>query len=546
MTLTGVSISSAGPGAMPPGYGAYINDPLSPAAPQIDTPYDLLTTNSLRDGTSFDIRIDDLRQFTIGKWQVGTTLNAYANAGNRDTARYWGSAPPIFDNPVQQQHFVPALLGVTSLVALHPGAHTQLTLGAIPTLWFSTMTMNGIPETNAGFTGAAIAPFAPALVLQTGADLKLGINQSQRFEVNILRLPQDAPYHTYAFGAHGDARIGPLQIGIESVQEWNAGSRRGLEELPTPVDWQAQHFVGPQRETMLALSTVLSSGVTRLELNLGRSLYDPDTTHTLFTTTARGAARRLDLQSTIKGFNLEAFGVSTDPTYDPFILNYPLFGDQLNSPWALPGPVYNSFYDLRDMTRYTSNQRTLGLIASHDFWGGTATMTLTRSIQANLTRTQDESAVGFIEPFYSFPSDPNDLVLGTNSSAILQLQHLQFGKIAFSATYENFRYTRPTLPLYPADNLGYGQQYLSLQAALNVQRWTLTPTFNLSRLDGAWFSPNANLHIRQPQFSLSAMRRAGAGSLTLSASAWNYTDPNRPEAFTRVLLFDRYTAPLKF
>ena len=543
--LTGVSISSSGPGATPPGYASYIAHPLSPTAPQIDTPYDLVTTNSLRNGTSMDLRITDLRQFTFGKWQIGTTLDAYGFLGDRSAARYWGSAPPFLDNPVEQQHFVNAMIGPSSIVALRPDTHVQLTVGNIPTTWFSTITIATVPETNAGYSGGTIAPFVPAQLPQFGADLKLGVNQRMRFEASLLRLPQDAPYHTYAFGAHGDGQFGFLRFGVDVIQEWNTGNAAGLEELPTPVDWVGHHFVGPQRESMLAGAAVFQSGITKLEFDAGGSRYDPDTTHALFNTVASGMARRADLSTELAGTSLELYGISTDPTYDPFILNYPLFGDQLNSPWALPGPVYNSFYDLRDMTRYQSNQRTIGLTSSHPFLGGTASAAFTRGIQTHTTHMQDEAQAGFIEPFYSFPFADEDGVLGTNASALLQLQKIPVGKSTLSATYANYRYVHATAETFPADNLGYGQQYLSLQPSYAWRDWNLTATVNLNRVNGAWFSPTTNLRIHQRQFALAGTKNVGAGVLTISASWWNYADQDRLENFSSVMLWSRYVITLR-
>lgn len=540
LTVTGVTISSSGPGAVPNGYALYIAHPLSPTAPQIDTPYDLVTTNSLRDGTSLDVRITDLRQFTLGRWQIGTTFDAYGFLGDRNTARYWGSSPPFLDNPVEQQHFTAAMAGPSSIVAIRGDTHTQITLGNIPTTWFSTITMATIPETNATYTGGSIAPFVSAQLPQYGADLKLGVNQKWRFEASALRLPQDAPYHTYALGVHGDAQFGPLTLGIDSVQESNGTGAPGLEELPTPVDWAGHHFVGPQRESMLATSALLGSGQTKIEFDLGASIYDPDTTHTLLAAQARGAARRIDFSTKVRETSLELYAISTDPTYDPFILNYPLFGDQLNSPWALPGPTYNSFYDLRDGTRYQSNERTVGGAASRPFFGGTASITYTRGVQAHATHLADETQVGFIEPFYSFPFATGDGVLGTNTAALLQLQNVPVGKGSVSATYANYRYIHSTATTFPTDNLGYGQQYISLQPVFPWRDWSLTGTLNLNRIEGAFFSPTANLHIHQPQFAFAGTRNAGAGALTLSASWWNYVDANRPEGFSSVMLWCRY------
>lgn len=545
LTLTGVSISSSGPGATPAGYQLYIAHPLSPAAPQIDTPYDLLTTDSLRDGTSLDLRITDVRQFAWGKWQIGTTFDAYGFAGNAGAARYWGSAPPLLDNPVEQQHFVPGMLGPSSIVALRPDAHVQLTAGAIPSTWFSTIVLATIPETNVGYSGAATAPFAPPPIAQTGLDIKLGVNRPTRFELSFLRLPQDAPYHTYALAAHAETKVQNFTFAADAVQEWNARGAAGLEELPTPVDWLGRHFIGPQRESMLAGTAALASGVTKFEIDVAGSRYDPDTTRTLFDTSVSGMARRADVTTTLAGTALDFYGVSTDPTYDPFILNYPLFGDQLNSPWALPGPVFNSFYDLRDMTRYVANQRTLGFSASRSAWGGTASLSFTRAIQAHSTHFADQAQPGFIEPFYSFPFDAADGVLGVNSSALAQLQNVSIGKTKLSTTYANFRYVHPTAETFPADNLGYGQQYLSLQPSVAAGPWDLTATFNFNRISGAWFSAPQNLRIVQPQVSLAGTKRTGAGALTLSASWWNYRDPDRPEAFSSVMLWCRYVLTLR-
>jgi len=173
-TLTGISISSSGPGAIPPGYASYIAHPLSPTAPQIDTPYDLVTTNSLRDGTSMDLRITDLRQFAFGKWQIGTTLDVYGFLGDRSTARYWGSAPPFLDNPVEQQHFVHAMLGPSSIVALRPDTHVQLTAGNIPSTWFSTITIATVPETNAGYLGGRLLRSRPLNCRNSVQILRLG------------------------------------------------------------------------------------------------------------------------------------------------------------------------------------------------------------------------------------------------------------------------------------------------------------------------------------------------------------------------------------
>lgn len=545
LTFTGISISSSGPGARPPGYASYIAHPLAPTAPQIDTPYDLVTTNSLRDGTSLDMRITDVRQFALGKWQIGTMLDAYGFGGDQNTARYWGSAPSFLDNPVEQQHFMHAIIGPSSIVVLRPDTHMQITAGDIPSTWFSTITMATIPETNAGYSGGTIAPFVPPQLPQFGADLKLGVNQRLRFEANLLRLPQDAPYGTYAFGAHGDGQFGFLTLGIDTVQEWNSGNVAGLEELPTPVDWGGRHFVGPQRESMLEGATVFNSGVTKLEFDVAGSQYEPDTTHALFNAVARGMARRADLSTRFAETSVELYGISTDPTYDPFILNYPLFGDQLNSPWALPGPVYNSFYDLRDMTRYQSNQRTLGFIASRPLLGGTASATFTRGIQTHTTHMADDAQVGFIEPFYSFPFADGDGVLGTNASALLQMQKIPVGKGTLSATYGNYRYTHPTAETFPADNFGYGQQYVSLQPSYPWRDWNLVATVNLNRVYGAWFSPVTNLRIHQQQFALAGTKNVGTGALTLSASWWNYTDRDRPENFSSVMLWCRYAITLR-
>lgn len=545
VTLTGVSISSSGPGATPAGYQLYIAHPLSPTAPQIDTPYDLLTTDSLRDGTSLDLRITDVRQFAWGKWQIGTTFDAYGFAGNANAARYWGSAPPLLDNPVEQQHFVPGMLGPSSIVALRPDAHVQLTAGAIPSTWFSSIVIATIPETNAGYAGASIAPFAPAQIPQTGFDLKAGVNRPTRFELSFLRLPQDAAYHTYALAAHADTQLGNLTVGADAVQEWNARAAAGLEELPTSVDWLGQHFVGPQRESMLAGTAALTSGATKFEIDVAGSRYDPDTTGTLFAAAVSGMARRADLSTSVSGTALDFYGIATAPTYDPFILNYPLFGDQLNSPWALPGPVFNSFYDLRDMTRYQSNQRTVGMSASRPVLGGTATLAFTRAIQAHSTHLKDQAQPGFIEPFYSFPFDDADGILGMNSSALAQVQNIPLGKATVSATYANFRYVHPTAATFPADNLGYGQQYISLQPSFAAGPWNLSATFNFNRVSGAWFAPAQNLRIVQPQLALAGTKRAGAGALTLSASWWNYRDPDRPEAFSSVMLWCRYVLTLR-
>ncbi|MCR4783332.1 MAG: S-layer homology domain-containing protein [bacterium] len=82
--------------------------------------------------------------------------------------------------------------------------------------------------------------------------------------------------------------------------------------------------------------------------------------------------------------------VSTDPTFDPFILNYPAINGISNTLWNVPGfNYYNSMYSLHDVQQFTHNRK--GWMAKLD-WRFCRTGKITaeyKSLEQTKTSCQD-------------------------------------------------------------------------------------------------------------------------------------------------------------
>jgi hypothetical protein len=378
-------------------HSIVVSQGVSGDAPFIGTPLnpgiDWSTGRLLTRGTGFTaLGILGLNADITKDIVAGAEFAAFSSQGDQFIDSYWGISAPWQQNPwtartsplgalasgQQPANNTPFTRWVLdNFWVRHKPSDTRLTVGSYFKKYFAPFVFQGPRNPNV---------HQPRWLPNYGADVsgRIGGPDSGFYYEALYSInPEASTYRNHTLGATlryefpgGRGRIA-AHVARTLDENVNNGVINGAGLIPIPAvpfngpgappvppgAWAGlggnTFFVGPQSQNTFGgelVYAVLLEPEVRLYGEYARSSYNPDTTRTLFATTVTGNLYRFGIEAEpIERLNLRAEFVRTDPTYDPFQVQYPTpTGTLVFLPFAT---YYSDRYQLHDYILYPNNRQ---------------------------------------------------------------------------------------------------------------------------------------------------------------------------------------------
>ncbi|MEW6280697.1 MAG: S-layer homology domain-containing protein [Candidatus Eremiobacterota bacterium] len=370
-------------------------------------------------------------------FQAGGEFVAYTAQGSIGVDSYWGISAPFSANiwtargngngvpgmePDNNQPFSRMVLD--NFWIRHKPSDTRLVIGSYYPRYMPGFVLLG--PRNPGFQ-------RPRYLSFNGADVSgpIGGDDSRfKYEVLYTLLPELSTFLTHSFGGtlryefENNKGLVGLSVVRTTNERFNDGTvfGSGLVPLPAvpftgpgapPVSTAAwldprtglvRTFVGPQEEVTVGLQAngmVWDEAKLRLFGEFSHSEYDPDRLQTLFNTSVGGNLYRFGVSAEpIDNLDLSLEYLRVDPTYDSFILAYPV---SPAVPVFLPyGTYYSAYYQLHDYLNYPNNRQGVRFAGNYAFNDKKTSVFLNYSNlnQVAATTPGQVLTVGNIEPLF--------------------------------------------------------------------------------------------------------------------------------------------------
>jgi len=371
---------------------------------------------------------------------AGAEFVSYTSQGDSGVDQYWGVSAPFLTNvwtgrngpvpgaqPDNNQPFTRMVLD--NFWIKHKPSETRLVVGSYFTTHHANFVFNGARNPN--INDPRWLPFYGANLTGTIA----GPDSGFKYEAFYSITPDLSLYRTESMG--GTLRYEFAEergvVAVHGVQHRNNnnndGTLVGQGRIPLPVvsftgpgappvapgAWLGQpqgapaavpqFFVGPQSEFTFGVEAsyiVEQENKIRLFGEFASSSYNPDTTSMAFTTTVGGDLYRFGIGAEpIEKLLLDLEYLRVDPTYDPFIVQYPVAP---GIPVFLPyGTYYSAYYQMHDYLEYPNNREGLKFRGRYTFNEDKTSAYLLYSHlnQVKATTPAQVQTAGNIEPLFT-------------------------------------------------------------------------------------------------------------------------------------------------
>ncbi len=404
---------------------------------------DWSTGRLLLDGTGYTaLGLLGLNVDVTDDWMAGAEFVSYISQGEVGVDQYWGVSAPWLANvwtgrnglvpgaqPDNNQPFTRMVLD--NFWMMHKPSQTRLAVGSYFTRYHANYVFNGARNPN--INDPRWLPFYGANITGSLAGTDSGFKYEAFYSIN----PDASLYRTNSMG--GTLRYEFSEdrgvIALHGVQHRNerisdgtlVGAGGPLIPLPTvsftgpglppaaPGAWLGQplgtavpvpqFFVGPQSEFTFGLDAsylVEKDYQIRLSGEFATSSYNPDTSGMAFNTSVGGDLYRFGIGAEpIEKLFLDLEYLRVDPTYDPFIVAYPVAP---GIPVFLPyGTYYSAYYQMHDYLEFPNNREGLRFRGRYAFnEDDTSVYALYSHLnQVKPTTPAQVQTVGNIEPLFS-------------------------------------------------------------------------------------------------------------------------------------------------
>lgn len=367
---------------------------------------------------------------SLANYSLGGEFAGYYGGGEPSVDQYWGVTPPYLSNPftaasggaaVNGLNYPYTKLTLDNFWLLNGVNNNRLIAGTFNPTIVDEFVLLG--QRNPNINQPAILPFYGANV--TGS-FKCLLNNPIFYEVMYSRMPSAsnaaAPttnyylsnlgalglFYNFVWGStNGKLSFDVMKVVNEQVTN-GAMQNASLITIPTRSDpvgagrtqgWHGILNVGPQAEGIWGAGLVWNLCESlEFDAHYASSIYRADLTNANFNMSMRGVTGRAGLIYKPKNWNVSLDYVSTSPTYDPMLFQYPT---SVNIPVFLPFSVYYSnYYQLHDNMLCPNNREGYRFKANYNFKRGNAYLSYGDLIQRNASTRTSISMVGFIEPFF--------------------------------------------------------------------------------------------------------------------------------------------------
>lgn len=366
---------------------------------------------------------------------AGAEFVSFTSAGNAGVDEYWGLSAPWNCNiwtgrnsldPLAQSdnNFPFTRMVLDNFWVMHAPSETKFTAGSYYTKYLGGYVFNGARNPNVN---------RPHWLPFYGLDINgsiAGVDSGFKYEAFYNIDPDASLYDTHSYGGtlHYDFPAQRGTVALHMVKHRNQTNSDGflvgnnLVPLPT-VGWlgpnvpvvptsswlgignTAQSFVGPQEEVTFGVDaafTLEEAHKIVLEAQYATSNYNPDTSKTAFDTTADGNMFAVGVSGQpLDGLSLSLRYQSVDPTYDPFMVQYPVTN---GIPVFLPyGGYYSNYYQMHDYVSLPNNRQGFKFAGEYSF-NEEATKVYAyfdRFTQVKATTPGQVQTVGNIEPIFT-------------------------------------------------------------------------------------------------------------------------------------------------
>lgn len=367
---------------------------------------------------------------------LGAEFAAFVDQGNLGVSSYWGLSAPYQTNfwaaqgsaaggvqPDNRQPFTRMVLD--NFWLHHKPSDTRATVGSYLPTYLAPFVLNGAKNPN--IHQPEWIPFNGANVTGTIG----GKDSGWKYEVFYSILPERSLYNTHTHGGVVQYQFKDNNgfVGLNFARTQNERISDGIIQAANLIPIPSVLFTGPgappvspsawiDRRTNTPRATVGPQSENtfggefqyllhedanlRIKAEYAHSDYNPDRTRTNFRTNVTGNMFKLGLSATpIEGLDLAAAYTTVDPTYDPFLVQYPLGA---GVPVFVPfGAYYPAYYQLHDYTRYPNNREGFKFDGSYVFNDNKSGVFLNFSTydQKKATTPGQVGTVGNIEPLFS-------------------------------------------------------------------------------------------------------------------------------------------------
>ena len=367
---------------------------------------------------------------------LGAEFAAFVDQGNLGVSSYWGLSAPYqtnvwaaqgsatgFAQPDNRQPFTRMVLD--NFWLHHKPTDTRAVVGTYMPTYLAPFVLNGAKNPN--IHQPEWIPFNGANVTGTIA----GKDSGWKYEAFYTLLPDRSVYNTHSHGAALQYQFNEAKgfVGLNFARTQNERIADGVLQaanlipIPSvlftgpgappvgPSAWIDRRTntprvtVGPQSENTIGAEfqyQVHEDSDLRVVAEFAHSDYNPDRTRTNFRTGVTGDMFKVGLSARpIEGLDLAAEYMSVDPTYDPFLLQYPV-GPGV--PVFVPfGAYFPAYYQLHDYTRYPNNREGFKFDGSYVFNKNKSGVYANVSFfdQKRATTPVQVGRVGNIEPLFS-------------------------------------------------------------------------------------------------------------------------------------------------
>ncbi|MCL5037254.1 MAG: S-layer homology domain-containing protein [Chloroflexi bacterium] len=278
---------------------------------------------------------------------------------------------------------------------------------------------------------------------------------SGSFSVNFMRVANET--------SPGISTIG--SVALPTVMTGWADARAATVTIHTTVGPQQQNNIGAR------LTVDLKNGFTATARYASTS-YNPDIDKWLYDTVVSGGMFSFDITGKIKRTDIALQYLSVDPTYDPFMLHYPL---NTNIPVFLPySTYYSDYYQLHDNIRYPNNRQGYRINLAHPVkTRGRISLTYESFLQVKSSAQSEITKPGFIEPLFFTALSPGGDEKGSQANIMAGLDYkLKDPDIDATLTLAQYEIWRNA----PVSRLN-DDIHLKLNEGLLSLNYPLSPTF---------------------------------------------------------------------
>lgn len=428
--------------------------------------------------------------------KVGAEFIAFSSMGDESVNSFWGVSAPFSCNSWTQRNGPMAAaqgadnrpftrMVLDNFWITHEGSGTKLTAGSFYNRYVGDYLYNG--AYNPSFTAPDWFPMYGFNLRGSIGDPALGIRYEGFYSVD----PDASLYNTNSYGGalryefpdergavglnvvkHGNDRIHDGSIVGEGIPLPTLQYYGTTAPTYSPNAWLStpaaggprveQMFVGAQSETTLGIDATYTIdkelGIV-IDGEFACSNYDPDTTGLRFNDRATGNMYKFGISaSPIEGLSLALDYRRVDPTYDPFIVQYPqTTGIPVFSPF---GGYYSAYYQMHDYVNLPNNRQGFGIGADYRFNSGKTSVSVSyKSLQQVKATTAEQAAtVGNIEPIFAIMVGDEEAKGHVNSMGI-GLSHSFDCSLKANASYYRYDLERNA----SAENdMGLGQNVYAL------------------------------------------------------------------------------------